>query len=351
MSKFAFIALALLTYYLAGMYLSLPLMIMGIAELLMLPFMFYLPRYLRKKVTADFLKQSESVRENTETDCRIMIHNNGKMPANRCQLRFRSCYFGEIKRKTDRLYCGADKGDSETGLLLRAKYCGLAQVKLDRVRVYDYLGLFSASKGLDAEMDVAVFPSEQALQIIMPETAYGAEGLSEYTVNRPGESNDEIRQIREYRTGDSHRRIHWNQSARTDKLWIKEYERETDTRAELLVTAEGELAALTAEKLSLFYKLLSAVVLGLLENIAAVRVSWYDDGKKAYVSAEVSDSGQCRDMLLMLYRTKLTVSGEELPLHFFRVTTGLELYKADSLLYRFSAEELDRELMEAAIIL
>ena len=67
MSKFAFIALALLTYYLAGMYLSLPLMIMGIAELLMLPFLFALPRYLRKNISAHFVKQSETAFEKEDT--------------------------------------------------------------------------------------------------------------------------------------------------------------------------------------------------------------------------------------------------------------------------------------------
>ena len=348
MSKFAFIALALLTYYLAGMYLSLPLMIMGIAELLMLPFLFYLPRYLIRNISAEFVKQSESVSEKSKTPCGIVIRNQGRLTANRCQLRFRCRYFGDRKAKTAKLFCGADKGDGKSELLVQADYCGLAEVKLDRIRAYDYLGLFSASKAVDTAMSVAVFPSEQALQIVMPESAYGAEGLTEYTVNRPGESNDEIRQIREYRTGDSHRRIHWNQSARTDKLWIKEYERETDTRAELLVTAaEG----MTAEKMSLFYKLLSAVVLGLLKNIAAVRVSWYDDRKKAFVSAEASDGDGCRDMLLMLYRAKLAEAAQDFPEHFLRITSELELYKEGSLLYRFSESELDKELMEKIITL
>ena len=351
MSKFAFIALALLTYYLAGMYLSLPLMIMGIAELLMLPFLFALPRYLRKNISAHFVKQSETAFEKEETACRIVIRNKGRLTANRCRLRFRFRYHGEEKSRTARLYCGGAKGDSEASLTVRADWCGLAQVKLDRVRVYDYLGLFSASRAIDSERnetDVAVFPREQTLQMVIPDTAYGAEGLSEYTVNRPGEANDEIRQIREYRTGDSHRRIHWNQSARTDKLWIKEYERETDTRAELLVTAtEG----MTAEKMSRFYKLLSAAVMGLLGNVAAVNVTWYDGEKKAFVSAEATDIDGCRDMLLMLYRARLTVSAEELPVYFMRVTTELELYGENGLLYRFSAEELDRELQEKIITL
>lgn len=348
MSKFAFIALALLTYYLAGMYLSLPLMIMGIAELIMLPFLFAAPRYMRKNISAEFVKKSESALENSKTSCGIVIRNKGRLAANRCQLRFRYRYSGDRKAKTAKLYCGADKGDSSSQLTVHARYCGLAQVKLDRIRVYDYLGLFSASKRLDTAMDVAVFPTEQALQIVMPEGAYGAEGLSEYTVNRAGEANDEIRQIREYRTGDSHRRIHWNQSARTDKLWIKEYERETDTRAELLVTAnEG----MTAEKMSLFYKLLSAAVLGLLENIAAVNVTWYDGEKKAFVSAEVTNGDKCRDMLLMLYRARLMGFSEDMPSYFLRVTAGLELYRENDFLCRFSAENLDRELQEKIITL
>ncbi|MCH5201080.1 MAG: DUF58 domain-containing protein [Oscillospiraceae bacterium] len=348
MSKFAFIALALLTYYLAGMYLSLPLMIMGIAELLMLPFLFALPRYLRKNISAHFVKQSETILEKANVSCGIVIRNTGRLTANRCQLRFRFRYHTEEKSRSVKLYSGGAKGDSEAKLTVCADWCGLALVKLDRVRVYDYLGLFSAGKAVDEETDIAVFPREQALQIIMPDSAYGAEGLSEYTVNRPGEANDEIRQIREYRTGDSHRRIHWNQSAKTDKLWIKEYERETDTRAEVLVTAAD---GMTAEKLSLLYKLLSALVLGLLANVAAVNVSWYDSEKKTFVSAEVSDIDGCREMLLMLYRTDLTGFAEELPEHFLRVTTALELYRENTLLYRFSESELDRELQEKIITL
>ena len=351
MSKFAFIALALLTYYLAGMYLSLPLMIMSIAELMMLPFLFVLPRYLRKNVTAEFLKQSEAALERSKSKCGIVIRNKGRLPANRCQLRFRFRYFTEVRRKTVKLYCGADKGDSKSELSVQAEYCGLVQVKLDRIRVYDYLGLFSAKKTLDMAMELAVFPGEQSLQIIISESLYGAEGLSEYTVNRPGEYNDEIRQIREYQMGDSHRRIHWNQSARTDKLWIKEYERETDTRAEVLLTAVGELSA---ERMGLFYKLLSAVVLGLLESTAAVNVCWYDGGKKSYVRTEVTDSGQCRDMLLILYRAELISgadNGGNMPEHFLRVTADLELYRENSLIYRFSADQLDRELQEIIITL
>ena len=345
MSKFAFIALALLTYYLAGMYLSLPLMIMGIAELIMLPFLFLLPRQLGKNLSAQFVKQSESTTERAETACQIRLHNGGKLPISRCELRFRFSYLHDAKRKTRKLYCSADRGDSDTRLLIRSEYCGLIRITADRMRVYDYLSLFSASKQTDMTMEVAVFPSEQTLHIAMPESSYGTEGISEYTVNRPGEANDEIRQIREYRTGDSNRRIHWNQSAKTDKLWIKEYERETDAAACLLIIPAGEMSA---KQLSLFYKLLSALVTGLLENIAAVRVCWYDGEKSSFVDFDISDSEQCREMLLRLYRSDLS-TGDSVPEHLFRVTTALELYRENTLIHRFSAENLVSELSEMTI--
>lgn len=347
MSKIAFIALALLTYYLAGMYLSLPLMILGIAELIMLPFLFLLPRRLRKNLSAEFVKQSESTAERTETPCLIALHNEGKLPVSRCRLRFRFSYFHDKKRKTRSLYCSADRGDSTTRLQIRSLHCGLIRIKLDRLRVYDYLSLFSASKPLDNRMDVAVFPSEQTLHIIMPETAYGVEGISEYTVNRPGEGGDDIRQIREYRTGDSNRRIHWNQSARTDKLWIKEYQRETDAIADLLITPCENMSV---KQLSLFYKLLSALVSGLLENIAAVRVCWYDGEKGTFQNAEITNSEQCREMLLRLYRSELSV-GASVPVHLFRVTAALELYRENVLIHRFSADNLTNELSEITISL
>ena len=347
MSKFAFIALALLTYYLAGMYLSLPLMILGIAELIMLPFLFLIPRQLRKKLSAEFVKQSESTTERAETPCFIILHNEGKLPVSRCELRFRFSYLHEVKRKTRKLYCTADRGDSQTELTVRSTYCGLIRITADRLRTYDYLSLFSASKPLDITMEVAVFPAEQTLHITMPESSYGVEGISEYTVNRPGEANDEIRQIREYRTGDSNRRIHWNQSAKTDKLWIKEYQRETDAIAALLITPGEDMSV---KQLSLFYKLLFALVSGLLENIAAVRVCWYDGGEKSFLTAEISDKEQCREILLRLYRSELS-TGADLPEHLFRVTTALELYRENTLIHRFSAENLTNELNEITISL
>ena len=43
-----------------------------------------------------------------------------------------------------------------------------------------------------------------------------------------GSGGEEIRQLREYAAGDPYRLIHWNQTARTDVLWVKEYEPESE---------------------------------------------------------------------------------------------------------------------------
>ncbi len=81
--------------------------------------------------------------------------------------------------------------------------------KMEQLKVYDYLALFSASRKIRQELTVAAFPNSQPMRM-------------------------------EYRPEDSWRHIHWNQSARTGRLWIKEYEEETNGMAVLGLEMQKE---------------------------------------------------------------------------------------------------------------
>ena len=70
-----------------------------------------------------------------------------------------------------------------------------------------------------------------------------------------GDARHEIRQVREYRSGDSLRSVHRNLSARSGNLWIKEYERETEGAARVFLDLSEFSAAGPSERDS-FYRLL-----------------------------------------------------------------------------------------------
>ena len=362
MKKALFFVLVLFTYYLAGMYRSLPLMVLCVMELALMVLLFIQPRYLKKKMSVTFLKTSESTEEGSSALCRIRVQNLSRLPVNQFRVSLRIRYPQDIWSVRKKLYGSAERGENNIEFQISAKYCGLIQIRMHRFRVFDYLGLFSSGKPLTEEMRIAVFPKEQAFDIRLSASDSEQGSRPEHwTVNRQGDAYDEIRQIREYQSGDSRRHIHWNQSAKTEELWIKEYEREADSLVSILVDSTGFPLA-SAMDLSAFYKVLSALMLGLLKSVATVRVYWYysDSGSLAYLDG--SDTEQCRDILLQLYQTDFSTVGE-IPLskmldrsgRFYeealRLSLELSLFRGDTLVYQFSREKLDSEKCEKILIL
>lgn len=360
MKKIAFFLLMLFTFYWAGMYRSMPLMVFCLAELLLFVVLLILPRAMRRRLSIAFPKRKETALANAETICRVTLRNKGKLPAGRVALRLRVWYEQDSKGVEKKIYGGAACGESDLEFGLCPAYCGLLRVRIDRLRVYDYLSLFSSSKRVMEEMNVAIFPGEQALRITLANFGWEQSGVPiEQTVSRPGDSFNEIRQIREYRAGDSARHIHRNLSAKTDQLWIKEYERDTDLQADLLLDLTGISEASTPEK-SAFYQLLSALVLGLLKETAAVRVHWRASDGENKVCVNLSNEAQCRELLLLLYQAE-TAQGEEsnaasdedvaMGKSVFKLTTELSLFAGDRLLHRFSAKTLEQEIQEKVFVI
>ena len=356
MRKLAFFSLMLFTYYLAAMYRSLPLMVLFGAELLLTVIMFVLSRCFRAKLNARFPKRSEWAEVGADTDCRISVLNSGKLPVSRVGLKLRIGYTQDTKIMNKLIYSGGECGESDTKLRIRFPYCGLVRIRIDKIRAFDYLSLFSAAKKLSEEMKTAVFPREQALSITVSDLGSNESRLPrDETVSRAGDAYHEIRQIREYRMGDPIRHIHRNQSAKTERLWIKEYERETDLTADVFADMTGASDA-PQEALSAFYTLLSALVLGLLKEAAAVRVYWYAGRSNELVIKSIGSAEQCRDMLLSLYRTDFSAITDNAgnsktqsapPIEYgFRLTLSLEFSVGNEPIYRFSQNELEREIKE-----
>jgi uncharacterized protein (DUF58 family) len=238
MKQAAFFITAFFTYYLAGMYRSLPMIVLCVMELLLYAMLFLLSRYFKRNLSAEFFKRGDSAEKSTELPCGVRVRNRGKLPAGRLEVCLRLTCGQDLEY--EKKLCGGGEPGGVLWFGVLSPYCGLLRIQMNRIRVYDYLSLFSAGKPADDKMTIAVFPKERALRITF--RAFGRSGDSsgeDQTARRIGDAHSEIRQIREYRAGDSNRHIHWNQSVRTDMLWTKEYETETDAPADVFLDAGG----------------------------------------------------------------------------------------------------------------
>lgn len=302
MKKLLFLGLAALTWYLAGLYRLPSLMALALLELVLAAVMLLVSRYFRSKLCCSFQKAQGVCIKSGKQPVYLTVENRGRLPIGRIRLRLAVRYQGEKKAAKISLWTGAaGRSKVQVPVTVQAPYCGLAEILLERAEVWDYFTLFRASRREHQQMELAVLPSGYRLQIPLPEGG-GETGWSPWQEQLPAMGRDygEIRQLREYVPGDSSRQVHWNQSARTGTLLVKEYEQEQNARFHLFLNPQAPVP-LTMDRADAFYELASGLVLGLLEESAGVLVCW-PDGKGGLRELEVTEESGWEQLMIALYR-------------------------------------------------
>lgn len=351
MMKFAFLFLLFFIYYIAGMYENPALMVLFLTQFLLMGVMFVLSFYLKRHFQVSFMDRTVWAEKDRSFQWSLRTDNRGRLPVSRFVLEYRIFRQGERRGLREKVKGSGDCGIHRLTQEETAGSCGIFIFRAERLKVFDYLALFSGKKSLEDEMEVVVFPKRYEMRI---ETESFAEGDgTEYRQDSfaPGNDYDEVRQIREYREGDSVRHIHWNQTAKSGQLWVKEYADD-------------------------FYTLFYALVSGLLRTLPSVCVFWRDKGAEGISGYEVRDDVQCRDLIHRLYRITGSGSGgagstdngsedlggEDLGSadtgidkkesrnkgedSMMRITRDLSWYVGDRLIFRFSGQKLEEELAE-----
>lgn len=297
MRKIMYLMVTVLTYCIAGIYQSLPLMLLFFIEFLLFLLMYVQAQYFKKKVSFSFAEGQRSIWKGRDTCCSVDVYNQSKIPISHFRVKVEMTY-GDTKRGASiSLYGNSDSQmKSQVEFYIRADYCGLLYFSMENSRVYDYLSLFHPTKQDQSMVELAVFPEEKYLSISFLSKGMDSIYQAIPQIEHQGGQNNVIRQMREYRIGDSTRQIHWNLSARTEKVWIKELEREREEAPEIyldIVMGKGQ----KKEDLDAFYEIVSALLLGILRVKSGVRVwcqeSFYKD---------VQEPENSRELLYLLYQ-------------------------------------------------
>ena len=172
--------------------------------------------------------------------------------------------------------------------------------------------MFRRKAVTDSHMNIAVLPYIEDGSIYMEYAASVAEASQDLYVNRSGNSVDDIRQIREYQTGDSYRHIHWNLSAKTGSLLVKEFSQETDI--EVNVFAKVFIDDLyDYKKMGDFYDKLANETMWLINDKSIINLLWYDYEYDTFIKHRVNNRKDCEDVLyaLFLYHEKCRVNNKK----------------------------------------
>lgn len=105
-----------------------------------------------------------------------------------------------------------------------SEHVGNLVISLNKVRIYDYLKLFSLSRKQNSEVKVAILPKiHELVEENLTNRAKTQVESDYFSSVRGGDDPSEVFTIREYREGDRPTRIHWKLSRKQDQLMIKEF--------------------------------------------------------------------------------------------------------------------------------
>ncbi|MEZ6196932.1 MAG: DUF58 domain-containing protein [Planctomycetota bacterium] len=209
------------------------------AVLLTLPLIVYLR--LRRAAERVHLAQEapEAAYEGDVVVVRITLQNAGT--AALVQPRFSEIFSPEDHAQksvvfADRVEAGESATAEYRGLCLGPR--GIHRFGPSAVRISDPFGWFEIHGGLESDRHITVYPRLDDFGIIDALAASAPAPGGEMLRSGPGDSQ-EFWSVREYRRGDSRRRIHWSATARRGDLVVREFGRPASGDTSILLDLDG----------------------------------------------------------------------------------------------------------------
>ena len=118
---------------------------------------------------------------------------------------------------------------------LNTKHCGIYEVFIPKVYVYDILGLFRFSRRVNFSAKITIKPRP-----VVPERMPELAGFKAKYLRKSNRPDSEIYDIRDYQEGDPIKTIHWKVSAKKNKTLVKEPQEEHNAHSRVYLELSSD---------------------------------------------------------------------------------------------------------------
>lgn len=211
------------------------------------------------------------------------------------RLRFRLTQVYGMTGETQRFLQQADSHGSWY-VPLDTGHCGTISCSAEKLRVYDYLGLFALPVKKPQPVEVTIYP--------VPTPPSRLPNLSQFLARRrqpkPGGGFSEEHELRDYRPGDSLREIHWKLSVKTDRMIVREAQEPIRGLTLLTLDLYG-----TPGQVDSILNQLAWMSLWLLDHDTPHQVLWIDPTDCQIRTALLENQDHLTELLWQLLHSRL----------------------------------------------
>lgn len=241
---------------------------------------------------------------------------------------------------------------------------GTYLVRLKKLKVYDFTGLFYAKVPASGEKKIQVMPRIYTIPIQLSPMVRNFFGESEvYDDYEPGYDNSELFDVREYQEGDGLRKIHWKLSAKKGELLVKEFALPKACPIVLFLDFHPTGKIKKQEQMIPYLEGVASLVYSLFDVKCPHYVVWYDEKRQDVVRHRIDEEESLFFFLGTLMEIAWAQPTESLQFEYLErykrepyiwalsLDENLVLKKGDEVLAQFSEADMERSLRQTALML
>lgn len=310
-NKIIYLAIAIYSVVLALLYFAPQTLYIAIIFWVFPLLMFGLLLYIKRKISLSLITSTTVGNIGQPIACTILVQNQSIFPIGCMKIKV---YFQNDYGKTKEFqtFSLSMNGNSEHQIhfKINSKHAGNITIATYKVKVYDYLRLFSRKIPVVEKISIPVLPDIHALESAVFIKQPDFVDSDVYSKMKSGDDPSEVFDIREYKAGDKVHRIHWKLSTKKDVIMVKEYSLPITCAASILI--DTSIKKSVSDILSYMDTLLSvsgSVSYSLLLNEQVHTICWYDYDEGNFLSHMIHGLDDMYYAVSSLLRT--TVSHEE----------------------------------------
>ena len=291
-NKIIYLLITVYAAILAVLYSEVQSLYVFIALLLFPLFLFLQVLLVRRKLKITLLSKTRLAVAGTDSiHMSLLVSNAAILPVTcvKVKVSYLNAFSEEPERQVFTISVGA-KSEKQIDFVLQSSHTGLIKIKVVKVKVYDFIRLFSKNKKTEALATVPVLPVVNGIGSNLMIRDPDFIDSEVYSKSKPGDDPSEVFDIREYKEGDRIHRIHWKLSSKKDTIMVKDYSLPIANSATVLINTA--LPKELIDKLSYLDALLettASVSYHLLLNEYHHHVAWYDQKESNYMSTNLED--------------------------------------------------------------
>lgn len=177
--------------------------------------------------------------------------------------------------------------EEKLSFYLSSDYCGILNLKIKSIKIYDYIKLFSCKIKLNIKTNVYIIPDINFNYFDYYAKFIENEDSETYSKSKSGDDPSEIFELKEYTSGDNFNRIHWKLSLIHDKFITKYFSQPTSSD---IVVIPDLILTNSIYSLDTSIEFFYAISLNLIKNNIPFEICFYDKKIKDIKFIDILDT-------------------------------------------------------------